>query len=241
MAKIDLSKPVSVESESNVALVYTKSGGGKTVNSTLVKTGKRGKNLLLCSDNSYVVLRNFPRPNLDIETIEHYMDETPDGKKQECFNDQFERAVASKQYDNIIVDNVADLFDLAILELDASGRYKDMRQAYQLVYQNLKRLARAAGNVDCGVIFTCWHETEEITLTSGQKAQRIKPKLPMKILDNFLGLCNIVAYINTAEKNGEKRYYYHLAGSEVLYAKDQLHNRKTCLPEDIFCGKDEKK
>jgi phage nucleotide-binding protein len=238
MAKIDLNKPINVEKESNVALVYAKSGGGKTVNSTLVKTGKRGKNLLLCSDNSYVVLRNFARPNLDIETIEHWMDETPTGKKQEHFNEQFEKAVASQKYDNIIVDNVSDLFDLAILEMDASGRWKDMRQAYQLVYQNLKRLARAAGNVDCGVIFTCWHETEEITLTTGQKAMRVKPKLPMKILDNFLGLCNIVAYINTAEKNGETRYYYHLVGSETMYAKDQLHNRKTCLPEDIFSGKE---
>lgn len=241
MAKIDLSKPISVESESNVALVYAKSGGGKTVNSTLVKTGKRGKNLLLCSDNSYVVLRNFSRPNLDIETIEHWMDETPDGKKQEHFNEQFEKAVASKKYDNIIVDNVSDLFDMAILEMDASGRFKDMRQAYQLVYQNLKRLVRAAGSVDCGVIFTAWHETDEITLTSGQKATRVKPKLPMKILDNFLGLCNIVAYINSAEKNGEKRYYYHLIGDETMYAKDQLHNRKTCLPEDVFCGKEPEK
>lgn len=238
MAKIDLNKPINAEDESNVALVYTKSGGGKTVNSTLAKTGKRGKNLLLCSDNSYVVLRNFPRPNLDIETIEHWMDEDPSGKKQEHFNEQFEKAVASKQYDNIIVDNVSDLFDMAILEMDASGRFKDMRQAYQLVYQNLKRLVRAAGSVDCGVIFTAWHEVEEITLTSGQKALRTKPKLPMKILDNFLGLCNIVAYVNVAEKNGEKRYYYHLAGSETLYAKDQLHNRKSCLPEDIFTGKE---
>ena len=238
MAKIDLSKPVNAETESRVALIYAKSGGGKTVNSTLVKATNRGKNLLLCSDNSYVALRNFKRPNLDIETIEHWMDETSDGKKQECFMDQFERAIASKQYDNIIVDNVSDLFDLAILEMEASGGYKDMRQAYLVVYQSLKRLAREAGNVDCGVIFTAWHETEEVTLTSGQKAQRIKPKLPMKILDNFLGLCNIVAYINTAEKNGTKRWYYHLEGSETLYAKDQLFCRKTCLPEDVFCVKE---
>ena len=50
-----------------VGLVYGQSGSGKTVNSTLVKTGKRGKNLLMCSDNSHIVLRNFERKNLDIE------------------------------------------------------------------------------------------------------------------------------------------------------------------------------
>lgn len=220
------------------ALIYAPSGGGKTVNSTLVKTGKRGKNLLLCSDNSQVVLNNFNRPNLDVKVIEHWMDSDPAGKAQDCFGQQFENAVASQKYDNIIVDNVSDLFDLAILEMDASGRYKDMRQAYQLVYQALKRLVREAGRVDCNVIFTAWHETEEITLPSGQKAMRTKPKLPMKILDNFLGLCNIVAYICTAEKDGQTRWYYHLAGAETLYAKDQLHCRKTCLPEDIFTGKE---
>jgi hypothetical protein len=38
------------------ALVYCKSGGGKTVNSTLVAAPKRGKNLLICTDNSSIVL-----------------------------------------------------------------------------------------------------------------------------------------------------------------------------------------
>lgn len=222
------------------ALVYCQSGGGKTVNSTLVKVGKRGKNLLLCSDNSQVVLNNFERPNLDQEIIEHWLDKDPSGKAQVSFNEQFERAVDSQKYDTIIVDNVSDLFDMAILEMDDSGRYKDMRQAYQLVYQNLKRLVRRAGQVDCNVIFTAWHEMSEISLQSGERTTRISPKLPMKILDNFLGLCNIVAYINTVEKDGNKRWYYVLEGSQTLYAKDQLHCRKSCLPEDIFSGGNKK-
>lgn len=219
------------------ALIYCQSGGGKTVNSTLVSTRDRGRNLLLCSDNSQVVLRNFERPNLDIQVIEHWLDKDNTGKAQKNFNKQFEEAVASRKYDTIIVDNISDLFDMAILEMDDSGRYKDMRQAYMIVYQELKRLARMAGQVDCDVLFTCWHETEEITLIDGQKAPRTKPKLPMKILDNFLGLCNIAGYINTVEKDGVKRWYYVLEGSQTLYAKDQLHCRKSCLPEDIFTGK----
>ena len=220
------------------ALIYAQSGGGKTCNATLVKTGKRGKNLLLCSDNSHVVLKNFERPNLDIEAVEHWMDTDAAGKTQTHFNEQFEDAVASQKYDNIIVDSLSDIFDLAILELEASGRYRDMRQAYSLVYQNLKRLARIAGQVDTNVIFTAWHDMTEISLPTGEKAMRISPKLPAKILDNVLGLCNIVAYITTAEKDGTKRWYYHLEGSPTLYAKDQLHCRKNCLPEDIFTGKE---
>lgn len=210
------------------ALIYCQSGGGKTVNSTRVSVGKRGRNLLLCSDNSSVVLQNFERPNLDIHNIVDIAD----------FHEQFEKAVNDEKHDCILVDNFSDLFDMWILELDASGKFKDMRQAYQLVYQSLKRLTRKAGQVNTNIIFTAWHDSTEITLPDGTKAMRTSPKLQPKILDNICGLCNIVAYINTAvDKQGNKQWYYVLEGSPQLYAKDQLFCRKSCLPEDIFSGK----
>ena len=218
------------------ALVYAPSGGGKTINTTMVKAEKRKKNLLLCSDNSHIVLSNadFKRDNLTIEVVEHWLDRDNTGKEQNCFSKQFDQAVEKKAYDNIIVDNISDIFDLAILEFDASGKFKDMRQAYQIVYQELKRLARKAAQVDCNVIFTAWTDLQEINLPDGTKAVRTQPKLPNKILDNFLGLTQIVAYINTAEKDGKKAWYYVLEGRPTMYAKDQLYCRKSCLPEDIF-------
>jgi phage nucleotide-binding protein len=220
------------------ALIYAPSGGGKTVNSTIVKAGRRKKNLLLCSDNSHIVLSNpeFKRDNLTIEIIEHWLDRDKLGKDQNCFIKQFDKAVDSKLYDNIIVDNVSDIFDLAILEYDESGKTKDMRQAYMMVYQELKRLARKAAQVDCDVIFTAWTDLQEIMLPDGTKTVRTQPKLPNKILDNFLGLTQIVAYVNTAEKDGKKAWYYVLEGKPTMYAKDQLYCRKSCMPEDIFSG-----
>ena len=218
------------------ALCYTVSGGGKTVNSTLVKAPKRGKNLLLCSDNSQIVLNNFKRENLDIQVIEHWLSKDKFSKDQTNFLKQFEDAVESKKYDNIICDNISDIFDLAILEMDESGRYKDTRQAYQMVYQELKRLARKAAQVDCDVIFTAWTDLQEVNLPDGTKTVRTQPKLPNKILDNFLGLMQVVAYINTADKDGQKAWYYVLEGSPTMYAKDQIHCRKSCMPEDIFTG-----
>ena len=220
------------------ALIYAPSGGGKTVNSTLVKAEKRKKNLLLCSDNSHIVLNNkeLHRENLTIEVIEHWIDKDNFGKDQDCFIKQFDRAVDRKLYDNIIVDNISDLFDLAILEYDASGKIKDMRQAYMIIYQELKRLARRAAQVDCNVIFTAWTDLQEIMLPDGTKTVRTQPKLPNKILDNFLGLTQVVAYINTAEKDGKKAWYYITEGRPTMYAKDQIFCRKSCMPEDIFTG-----
>ena len=220
------------------SLVYAPSGGGKTVCSTMVAAPNRGKNLLLCSDNSHIVLNNeeFQRPNLDVKIVEHWLDKDKDGKEQTCFIKQFESAVESKQYDNIIVDNISDMFDMAILEFDESGRVKDPRQYYLLVYQALKRLARKAAQVDCNVIFTAWTDLQNITLPNGEQVTRIQPKLPNKILDNFLGLTQIVAYITSVERDGKRKWYYALNGSPTLYAKDQAFNRKSCLPENIFNG-----
>jgi phage nucleotide-binding protein len=233
-----------------VALIYGPAGAGKTTNSTLVKGGyvgiengklkqykEKGKIKLLCSDNSSIVLANFNRPNLDIEATWNWCEKDKLGKEQECFNTQFRRAVDSNVYDTIIVDNITSIFNNAIIELDDSGKYKDMRQAYSLIYNGLRRLVWEAAQAKTNVIFTAWHNTEDYPdPTTGVMAKRITPKLPMKVMDDFIGMCNICAYINTADRDGQKAWYYTLEGSPTMYAKDQLYVRKSCMPEDIFTG-----
>lgn len=207
------------------ALIYTQSGGGKTVNSTLVSAPKRGKNLLICTDNSSIVLQNFERPNLEIFNVSNVKE----------FVDAYRTGYESKKYDNIIPDNLSDLIDMWLLELDDSGKFRDFRQAYQLVYQSLKRLSRESTTLDCNTIFTAWSDNVEITLPNGEIATRLQPKIPAKILDNVCGLMNVVAYINTAvDSDGNKRWYYVTEGKPTLMAKDQIACRKSCLPEDIF-------
>ena len=85
------------------AIIFSPPGGGKTVNSTLIK----GKNLLLSSDNSAVVLNNFKRENLTIKPIPTFKD----------FLEEFEKATTSKQYDTIITDCLSDLIDGYIVPL----------------------------------------------------------------------------------------------------------------------------
>jgi phage nucleotide-binding protein len=226
------------------ALIYAPSGGGKTVCSTLVAAPNRGKNLLLCSDNSHIVLNNeaFKRPNLTVNVVSHWLNRSATGEPQEYFTQQFESAVNEKKYDTIIVDNISDIFDMAILEFDEHGKIKDPRQYYLMVYQELKRLARKAAQVDCNVLFTAWTDLQQITLPTGDVVTRTQPKLPNKILDNFLGLTQIVGYVTTAaDSNGNRRWYYHLEGAPTMYAKDQAFNRKNCLPENIFTAPEVKK
>lgn len=205
------------------ALIYGASGSGKTTNSTRVKTKKR--NLLICTDNSSVVLRNFERPNLDIVNV----------STAQAFIDEYRKGYESKKYENIILDNLSDLFDMWILELEASGKYKDMRQAYQMVYQNLRRLSRESASCGCNTIFTAWSDMVEVPQPDGSKKTRLQPKLPNKILDSVCGLMNIVGLVaSNPDKENKMQWYYVTKGSAEIMAKDQVKCRDFVMPEDLF-------
>jgi phage nucleotide-binding protein len=206
------------------AIVYAPSGGGKTVNSTLARASKRGKNLLICTDNSSIVLQNFDRKNLTVKNVGSTAD----------FIREYHAACESKAYDNIIGDNLSDLTDMWLLELQDSGKFKDMRQAYAFVYNELKRLTRKSTMYECNTIFTCWSELIEVPQPSGETIYRYVPKIREKIRDNICGLMNVVAFVTTAEKDGKKVWYYVTQGSPSLMAKDQILCRASCMPEDIF-------
>lgn len=222
-----------------VAIVYGKSGSGKTVNSTRVS----GTSLLMDSDNSSVVLNNFPRPNTTVHRITKILQEQDNRADTHYFMAEFEAAAASKKYQTIIIDNVTDIIDRWLLEMGDRGRNygNPSQQDYLTVYNGIKRLTRAAGHTGCHVILNFWQDTFAITQPDGSQISMVSPKMPQKILENICGLANIVAHIETADKNAkgesvEKYWYYRLEGTNNIYAKDQLFCRKACMPERLFTG-----
>lgn len=212
-----------------VAMIWGSPGSGKTVAAT---APKKEKILLLCSDNSSVVLNMFDRKNVTIERVEHWLDQG-DGN---YFSKQFEDALASGKYTLIVVDNLTDIKEMALLEIDAEGKIKDIRQVYQAVYMAIKRLTRLAANAKCHVTFTAWDDGEEITKNDGSLALRMSPNLPAKIRPQVIGLCNIVGQMAKAKDNaGEMRWFLITEDSETRYGcKDQLYGRKSCMPENLF-------
>lgn len=214
----------------SVALIWGSPGSGKTVAAT---APKKEKILLLCSDNSAVVLQMFDRKNVTVERVEHWIDP---GDGQNYFTKQFETALASGKYSLIVVDNLTDIKELALLEIEEQGRIKDIRQVYQAVYQAIKRLTRMAANAKCHITFTAWDDTEEITKMDGTLALRQFPNLPKKILPQVLGLCNVVGQMSKApNKAGEMMWFLITEDSETRYGcKDQLYGRKSLMPENLF-------
>ena len=220
----------------SVAMIWGSPGSGKTVAAT---APKKEKILLLCSDNSAVVLNMFDRPNVTVERVEHWLD-PGDGN---YFLNQFEKACASGKYTLIVVDNLTDIKEMALLEIDAEGRVKDIRQIYNLVYMAIKRLTRTAANAKCHVTFTAWDDGEQITKADGTLALRQSPNLPPKIRPQVLGLCNIVGQMAKAkDKSGTMRWYLITEDSETRYGcKDQLYGRKSIMPENLFEAPEVKK
>lgn len=221
----------------SVAMIWGSPGSGKTVASTAPKNEKI---LLLCSDNSSVVLNMFDRKNVTVERVEHWLD-PGDGKNY--FSKQFEDALVSGKYTLIVADNLTDIKEMAILEIEEEGRIKDIRQVYQCVYQSIKRLTRMAANAKCHVTFTSWDDCEEITKADGTLALRQFPNLPKKILPQVLGLCNIVGQMAKApDKTGTMRWFLITEDSETRYGcKDQLYGRKSIMPEKLFEAPEAKK
>lgn len=214
----------------SVAMIWGSPGSGKTVAATAPKNEKI---LLLCSDNSSVVLNMFDRKNVTIERVEHWLDQ---GDGANYFSKQFETALNSGKYTLIVCDCMTDLKELALQEIEEESRIKDIRQVYQVVYMAIKRLTRMAANAKCHVTFTAWDDVEEITKSDGTLALRQLPNLPRKILPQVLGLCNIVGQMNKAkDKNGETRWFVTFEDSETRYGcKDQLYGRRSCFPENLF-------
>lgn len=211
-----------------VMCLYGQPGSGKTVNATRLP----GKSLLLSSDNSALVLKNFDRPNLTVKETKNFKE----------FVESFEAATASKQYDNIIVDCLTDLVDSYITEIRENGFSGDIRQYYLAVYTKVKYLVRKAAFCDSNVVFNCWEDIETVTLPSGELVNRVSPMLPAKIKQQVCGLCNIIAYVSSAmDKQGTKQWYFVTEGSPAMMAKDQLYMRKNCLPEDAFKEPEAKK
>lgn len=221
----------------SVAMIWGSPGSGKTVAAT---APKKEKIKLLCSDNSAVVLNMFERKNVEVERVEHWID-PGDGKNY--FSKQFESALASGKYTLIVVDNLTDIKELALLEIEEQGRIKDIRQVYQAVYMAIKRLTRMAANAKCHVTFTAWDDGEEITKSDGTLALRQSPNLPPKIRPQVLGLCNIVGQMcKGKDKDGKMSWFLITEDSETRYGcKDQLHGRKFIMPEDLFNAPEVKK
>lgn len=209
--------------DDSIYLLYGPSGIGKT-HTTKYLTGKT---LYVSIDRSEKPLSG--NANIDIVKFNTH----------EAWTEwaEFVKWLASTDlsaYDNIVFDNMSELYRSMLGHMGRVG--KNNRVPSMMNYQQVDFMiidsARYIARLGKRVVFYAWETTDQWQTPAGQVFNRAYPELRDKILNNFMGLCQVVARLRHNEKTDKR--FYTLQPSDDTFAKNQLDDRKYCLQEDIF-------
>lgn len=204
-------------------LLYGNPGVGKTSTINYLD----GKTLYVPLDHTEHPLKG--NPNIDIVEFDSH-------KAWESWSQlmiDLSKADLSK-YDNLVFDNMSELTRSMLSHLGREG--KNNRVPSQANYQQIDffiidsvRFIQTFGK---RVVFTAWEMTDKWELPSGQAVNRAYPDIRIKILNNFMGLCQVVGKLMINPETQKRGFI--LEPSDYIFAKNQLDNRKACAQEDIF-------
>lgn len=220
-----------IQSEKATYLLYANPGVGKTYALGYLP----GKTLLLDIDQSSSTLSKHPnKENIDIWQLDssnmwkEWLDVTSELVKNK---DKYE-----KEYDNICVDNLTELFKAQLEDLGKQGNNSGVpSQAnyQQSDFMNLRSL-RGLNSIDCRIVLTAWESTMNFTDPNGQTFTKFVPDIREKIINNYLGLCDVVArLIVTEDKEGNRKRGFILQPTQTVEAKNRLDERKGCLVSEL--------
>lgn len=213
-------------------MLYANPGVGKTYALGYLP----GKTLVLDIDGSSSTLANHP----NVQNIEIWKLDSSD-MWDEWINTVADlvtnKSQYEKQFDNICVDNLSELFKAQLEDLGKKGKNNGVpsQADYQREdFMNLRSL-RALNNIDCRIILTAWETTDTYTEPNGQFFTRSMPDIREKILNNFLGLCDVVGRLVTkVDEDGEVKRGLILQPTQNIYAKNRLDERKGCSVEEFI-------
>lgn len=228
MSRINSAKDISKEKATY--LIYGQQGSGKTSSIKYLP----GKTLVIDIDKSSKVLAG--ENDIDILQIDtsNIWDDWMNVVREILKN-----KIDVSGYDNIVVDNVTELFRSSLEDLGKNG--KESQQGvpamsdYQKVDFMLLRSLRGLNSLNKRIVFTAWEVSDLWTHESGQSFNRSMPEIRKSINNNFMGLCDVIAKITSKEnKDGEVIKGFVLQPSESVMAKNRLDSRKGCLQKELF-------
>lgn len=189
-----------------------------------------GKTLVINVDKSAKVLKGIE--NIDIADIDtHKIWEEWLGLVKEILEG------GANIYDNIVVDNVSELFRACLANLGREGKnHRVPSQAdYQRVDFTILDSLRALQQLGKRIVFIAWETSDKWTDPNGQIFNRAMPDIREKILNNFLGLTDVVArLVKKTTEDGDEVRGFILQPSASVYAKNRLDDRKGCKVEELF-------
>lgn len=222
---LQIKKATDITHDAATYLIYAQPGMGKT---TAIKYLK-GKTLIIDVDKSSSVLKG--EPNIDIVEIDTH-------NIWQAWLDTVKELITGdySQYDNIVIDNVSELFRATLANLGRDGKNHRVPEQshYQRVDFTILDSLRALKRLKARIIFTAWETSDVWQTESGQSFNRSYPDIRNKILNNFMGLCDVVArLVVTVDEEGKQKRGFVLQPTNSVYAKNRLDERKGCLVEEL--------
>ena len=210
-------------------LIYGNPGFGKTSALKYIP----GKTLVIDIDKSSKVLNGYE--NISIAEVDTHKiwDEWLDVVKELLKG-------AAEPFDTIVVDNVSELFRACLANLGRDGNnHRVPSQAdYQRVDFTILDSLRALLQLKKRIVFTAWETSDQWTDENGMIYNRAMPDIRSKILNNFLGLTDVVArLVKKTTEDGEEVRGFILQPSASVYAKNRLDDRRGCKIDELFITK----
>lgn len=211
-------------------LIYGKAGLGKT---SLIRHLK-GKTIVLSMDNSHKVLEGAE--NVDIRTIDDAgvvsFDRKHPSEDIEKFITEVDEVISN--YDNLVIDNVSSLQSDWFIEQGRKSKngISNELQHYNQWTNYFLRILTAIYNKPINIYITAWEDIHELNLETGQIITQYVPQIRNSVLNQLLGLTDVVGRILVNAKTGARGLI--LEGSEGTYAKNRLDSRTACKIEELF-------
>lgn len=204
-------------------LLYAPPGTGKTHTINFLE----GKTLYIAIDKTQYPLKG--NENIDVLDFNTHRAWGQWGELIKWFNTN-----DLSMYDNLVFDNVSELFRSMLGNLGREGknnRVPEMRHYQQIDFFIIDSL-RFIQTLNKRTVYLAWEMTDEFTTEAGQTFNRTFPDIRKTILNNFMGLCQVVGKL--AINNRTKKRGFILQPSNSTFSKNQLDSRDFCLQEDIF-------
>ncbi len=138
------------------------------------------------------------------------------------------------KYENIVFDNVSELFRSMLGNLGREGknnRVPEMRHYQQIDFFIIDSM-RYIQSLGKRIVYLAWETTDEFITEAGQTFNRSFPDIRKTILNNFMGLCQVVGKLAINQRTKTRGFI--LSPSNSVFSKNQLDQREFCLQEDIF-------